>query len=57
MDEETKDMIVGFVWLGIMAGGLVGATYLSYKVLATMTGKVVVKELIKHGAVLTAAAL
>lgn len=57
MDEETKDMIVGFVWLGIMAGGLVGATYLSYKVLATMTGKVAVKELIKHGAVLTAAAL
>lgn len=45
MDEETKDMIVGFVWLGIMAGGMVGATYLSYKVL------------IKHGAVLTAAAL
>lgn len=57
MDEETKDMITGFVWLGIMAGGLVGATYLSYRILATMTGKVVVKELLRHGAVLTAAAL
>ena len=57
MDEETKDMLVGFVWLGIMAGGLVGATYLSYKVLATMTGKAVVKELIKRGVVLTAATL
>lgn len=57
MDEETKDMIVGFVWLGIMAGGMIGATYLSYKILGTITAKQVVKELIKRGAVLTAAAL
>ncbi len=57
MDEEKKDLIIGCVWLGIMAGGLVGATYLSYKVVGTIAAKQVVKELIKRGAVLTVAAL
>ena len=57
MDDELKETIKGFVWLGILVGGTVGATYVSFKVLAAMTGKAVAAELLKKGAVLVAPVL
>lgn len=57
MDDELKETIKGFVWLGVMVGGTIGVTYVSYKVLATMTAKAVAAELLKKGAVLVAPVL
>lgn len=57
MDDELKETIKGFVWLGILVGGTVGATYVSFKALAAMTAKAVAAELLKKGAILVAPVL
>ena len=57
MDDELKETIKGFAWLGVMVGGTIGATYVSYKILAAMTAKAVAVELLKKGAALVAPVL
>lgn len=54
MNEETKDTIKGLVTLGAIAGSCVLMAYGSYKILALMTSKMVVKELLKNGVILVA---